>query len=284
MITVAFLGTGTMGAPMARNLLAAGFAVRVWNRTRAKAEPLAEHGAIVAETPAEAARGADVLITMLLDTGATTAAAREALRELAADAVWIQMGTIGTDGMAEVASLASGVHLVDAPVLGSDKPAEQGKLAVLAAGESSVRDRVQPLFDAMGERTLWLGEDSAQALGTRLKLAVNSWVLALTNAVGESMAVADVLGVDPRHFLEAIRGTPTDSPYAHLKGNAIINGEYAPSFALRAAFKDANLITEAIGDALRLDVAEACRERFRRAVEAGHGEQDMSAVYFASFS
>ncbi|QUH00976.1 NAD(P)-dependent oxidoreductase [Saccharopolyspora erythraea] len=284
MTTVAFLGTGTMGAPMARNLLAAGFDVRAWNRTRSKAEPLAEDGAVVAGSPAEAGRGADVLVTMLLDAESTAKAAREAVPELRDDAVWAQMGTIGIKGMTEVAAVADGVHLVDAPVLGTEKPARLGKLKVLAAGPRQARDRVQPVFDAVGEQTLWLGDDPAQALGTRLKLAVNSWVLALTNAVGESVALAESLGVDPRHFLEAIEGTATDSPYAHVKGNAILGGEYTPSFALRNAFKDANLITEVTGGNLRLDVADACRERFRRALEAGHGDEDMAAAYFASFS
>ncbi|GAA4831486.1 NAD(P)-dependent oxidoreductase [Saccharopolyspora rosea] len=283
MTTVAFLGTGTMGAPMARNLLGAGFGLRAWNRTAEKARPLAADGATVADSPAQAAQGADVLVTMLLDGAATVQAARAALPELAENAVWVQMGTIGLDGMSEVHAAAGDVPVVDAPVLGSTVPAEKGQLVVLASGPTSLRDRVQPLFDAVGERTLWLGEDSAHADGTRLKLAMNNWVLALTNAVGESLALADALGVDPRHFLDALRGTPTDSPYAHLKGNAILDGRFTPSFTVAAAHKDAELITEAAAGKVRLDLAEAARERLRRAIDAGHGEQDMAAAYFASF-
>lgn len=281
MTTVAFLGTGTMGLPMARNLARAGHQVRVWNRTRAKAEPLADDATVV-DTPAEAARGADVLVTMLLDTAATVEAARPALAELPPGALWLQMGTIGLAGVSEVAGLVDGVDLVDAPVLGTKAPAESGKLTVLAAGAESTRERAQPLFDAVGSRTLWISEDAARGDGTRLKLAVNNWVLALTNAVGESMALSQELGVDPQRFLQALDGTPTDSPYAHVKGEAIRNNDFTPSFGLDVAHKDATLIEEAAGD-LRLDLARAARERLRRASEAGHGAEDMAAVYFASF-
>ncbi|MGW3470619.1 NAD(P)-dependent oxidoreductase [Saccharopolyspora sp. NPDC000995] len=283
MNSVAFLGTGTMGAPMARNLLGAGFPVRVWNRTRAKAAQLSTDGATVAETPAEAARGADVLITMLLDAPSTVAAGETAVPALAPGAVWVQMGTIGLAGLAEVHATAGGVTLVDAPVLGTKLPSERGELVVLAAGPTEVRDRVQPLFDAIGQRTLWLGEDASAAAATRLKLVVNHWILTLTNAVGEAIALAGALGVDPADFLSAISKTTTDSAYAHIKGAAIINGDFTPAFALHAAGKDAELIAEAAGDSVRLDLADAVRERFRRAKAAGHGDEDMAAAYFASF-
>jgi 3-hydroxyisobutyrate dehydrogenase len=283
--TVAFLGTGTMGEPMARNLLTAGYQVRVWNRTRAKAEPLAADGATVVDSPAEAASGADILITMLIDSAATAEAGAAAAAELPETAVWVQMGTIGVAGLATVAGLAAerGLPLVDAPVLGTRAPAEQGKLIMLAAGAQAVRDRVQPLFDVLGERTQWLSDDAAQGAGTKLKLAVNSWVLALTNAVGESLAIADTLGVNPRYFLDTIKGTPTDSPYAHIKGAAILDNQYTPLFTVDGAHKDAQLISDAVDGQLRLDVADAVRERFRRAIEAGHGDKDMAAAYFASF-
>ncbi|KEI45015.1 3-hydroxyisobutyrate dehydrogenase [Saccharopolyspora rectivirgula] len=282
MTTIAFLGTGTMGAPMARRLLGAGHQVRVWNRTRAKAQQLEASGAAVADSPGEAARGADVLITMLLDAESTVAAGSAAAAELADDAVWVQMGTIGVDGIGQVLAAAGGATVVDAPVLGTKGPAEQGNLVVLAAGPHSVRPRVQPLFDVLGNRTLWLGEDAARAAATRLKLAVNNWVLALNNAVGETIALARALGTDPQQFLEAIEGTGVDSPYAHLKGAAILNEDYAPSFSVSAASKDAQLISAAVGEDVRLDAAEAVRNRLQRAVHLGHGAKDMAAVYFAS--
>ncbi|GAA3360610.1 NAD(P)-dependent oxidoreductase [Saccharopolyspora gregorii] len=282
MTTVAFLGTGTMGAPMARNLLAHGFAVRAWNRTRARADELAADGATVTDTPAEAADGADLLVTMLLDADATVAAGGAAAAALPAGTPWVQMATIGLEGLAKVAAVAGGTTLVDAPVLGTRAPAEQGTLTVLAAAPEEVRDRVRPVFDAVGGRTLWLGTDAARGDGTRVKLAANNWVLSLTNAVGESIALAEALGVDPHRFLEAIEGGAVDSPYAHLKGSAILDGDFTPAFTVDGARKDAGLIAEAAGE-LRLDVAEAVRARFTRAAAAGHGSQDMAAAYYASF-
>lgn len=283
MTTVAFLGTGTMGAPMVRNLLAHGFAVRAWNRTRSRAEELTADGATIAESPADAARGADVLVTMLLDADSTAAAGRAAAPELPAGAPWLQMATIGLAGLAEIAEIAGELTLVDAPVLGTRGPAVQGTLTVLAAGPEQIRDQARPVFDAVGARTLWLGADAARGDGTRLKLAANNWVLSLTNAVGESIALAESLGVRPQLFLDAIAGGAVDSPYAHIKGGAIVSGDYTPSFTVSGAHKDASLIADAAGE-LRLDVAEAVRERFRRAAEAGHADEDMAAAYFASFS
>ncbi len=282
MTTIAFLGTGTMGEPMARNLLASGFDVRVWNRTGGKAQPLASHGAHVVDTPADAARGADVLVTMLLDAETTVRAAEPAYKALNDDGVWLQMATIGLGGMREVARIADSGSLVDVPVLGTRKPAEQATLVALAAGAPAVRERVAPVLDAMAERTLWLGEDAAEAAGTRLKLVANNWVLAMTNAVGESIALARHLGADPQRFLEAINGTATDSAYAQLKGGAILGEDFTPAFTVSGAAKDADLIVEA-GAGLRLDLAEAARQRLRRAVAAGYGGADMAAAYFASF-
>ncbi|MGJ7906545.1 NAD(P)-dependent oxidoreductase [Actinopolyspora sp. H202] len=284
MTKVAFLGTGTMGAPMARNLLSSGFEVRVWNRTSAKAEPLRAAGAVRAETPAAAAEDADVLVTMLLDGDSTMRAAGSALESLTPGALWLQMGTIGLSGMSEVvSSLDSRVSLVDAPVLGTRVPAEQGTLTILAAAAPELRTRAEEVFEAVGQRTVWVSDDAASAAGTKLKLVANNWVLALTNAVGESLALARSLGVDPDLFLDAIKDTATDSPYAHLKGAAILRGELTPSFTVHGAHKDAKLIAEAADDSVRLDLALAAKERFRRAEQAGYAEADMAAAYFASF-
>jgi 3-hydroxyisobutyrate dehydrogenase len=154
---VAVLGTGTMGAPMARNLLHAGFGLRVWNRTMAKAAALAADGARPAFDPAEAATDADVLITMLTD-GAIVEDAMTgpegALSTLRSDAIWIQMSTVGVEWTDRLADLADrhGVAFVDAPVSGSSEPADRGELEILAAGALDVRPRVQPIFDVLGRR------------------------------------------------------------------------------------------------------------------------------------
>jgi 3-hydroxyisobutyrate dehydrogenase len=278
--TVAVLGTGIMGAAMARNLLKAGMEVCVWNRTHEKAQPLAENGARIADTPAEAAGDADFLVTMLADADAVEeAVGDDVLSALADDGVWLQMSTVGIEGneRLERASAARGVAYVDAPVLGTKQPAEQGQLVVLASGPEEVRERCQPVFDAVGGKTLWLGPAGT---GARLKLVVNNWIVGLIGVLAETVAFAKATGVDPARFLEVIEGGPLGLPYAQLKGKMMIEEEFPTSFSLKFARKDAGLVLDAAGkEGLRLAITEAVAARFDEAIEAGHGEGDLAAVY-----
>lgn len=286
MTAVAVLGTGTMGEPMARNLLRHGHQVAVWNRSPERARPLAEAGARLATDPGDAVRDCDVLLTALTDGDTVAEVIRAAGPQLPRGAVWAQVSTVGVAATEALADLADehGLEFVDAPVLGSRIPAERAELLVLAAGPEHVRERVAPVFDAIGRGTRWLGDTGRGAGGSRLKLVVNSWVLAVTAATGEAFALAEALGADPRNFLGAIAGGPLDCQYAQLKGRAISDGDYTPAFTVRNAAKDAGLIAEAGRDTgVRLDVAEAAGARLRRADQQGHGEQDMVAAYFASW-
>ncbi len=279
---VAVLGTGIMGAGMARNLLRAGLDVDVWNRTRGKAEPLGDEGARVADSPAAAVDGAEVVVTMLFDTDSVAATMREALPAASADAVWAQMATVGLDGTRQLADLAGehGIGFVDAPVLGTKLPAEQGTLVVLASGSRGLEPRVTPVFDAVGARTSWVGEQPGTA--SRLKLAANAWVATITVATAQSIALTRDLGLDPQLFLDTIEGSATDSPYAHLKGKAMIAGEFPPAFGLDGAVKDGGLIVAAMREAGTAPVLmEAVLAQFRRAAEAGHGGEDMGSVLHA---
>lgn len=283
---VAVLGTGIMGAGMVRSLLRDGVPVRVWNRTRSKAEPLADDGATVAATPEEAVASADVVLTMLADGRAVREAISAAAPGLHDGQAWVQASTIGPAATTELAGEAKrlGVAFVDAPVLGTKQPAEQGKLLVLAAGPESVREQVQPVLDAIGQRTMWLDSNGEAATASRLKLVLNSWVLAVTTGVAESLSLAEGLGLEPKLLVEAVSGGSLDMPYLHAKSGVILAGDYAPSFTLTMASKDADLITEAARSAgLRLPMADAVAERFHRAAELGHGGEDMAATYFASF-
>jgi 3-hydroxyisobutyrate dehydrogenase len=283
-LTVAVLGTGIMGGGMSRSMLRAGLGVRAWNRTRAKAEPLAADGAQVCDEAAEAVAGADVVLTMLRDGDVTEEVMAGALAAFEEDAIWAQTGTIGLDATDRLAELARqrDVPFVDAPVLGTKLPAEQGTLLVMASGPAACRDRVQPVFDAIGRRTDWVGEGTE---ASRLKLVMNSWVGALTTAVGEAIALAEGLGLDPKLFLQAIEDGPLDVQYAHVKGAAILSGELPPSFKTETAVKDAELIVDAARAAgLTPLLSEAVRDQMRRAVELGHAEDDMAAVYHAARS
>jgi 3-hydroxyisobutyrate dehydrogenase len=280
--TVAVLGAGgTMGLGMSRNLLRAGFAVRAWNRTRDRAEPLAGDGATIASTPAEAVDGTDVIITMLSDGDAVIETIAQALPSAGSDTIWIQASTIGieaTDRCIELAREAA-VTFVDAPVLGTKQPAEEGKLTVLASGPDDVRDRVQPIFDAIGQRTLWVG---AAGSGTRLKLAVNVWIVTLVEGAAETLALAERLGVDPHLVLDALEGGPLDLPYLRLKAGMMLERRFEPSFKLTLAAKDARLAAQAAAQAgLSLPLVDAVASRLAQGAEK-HGDLDMAATYLTS--
>jgi 3-hydroxyisobutyrate dehydrogenase len=280
--TVAVLGTGIMGAGMARNLAAAGLDVTVWNRSAEKARPLAEAGARVAEDPASAVAGADVVLTMLFDADAVEQVMGPVLPAVPDGAVWAQSATVGLDAAIRLAGLAAehGVGFVDAPVLGTRQPAEQGTLVVLAGGPARLRDALAPVFDAIGSRTVWVGERPGD--GHRLKLAANSWVLSVVGATAQAVSLTRDLGLDPQQFFDTIAGGSLDCAYAQLKGRAMIEGKFPPAFPLDGAAKDSALIAEAMrGAGTDERVMEALHDRFAAAAEAGHGEEDMAAVVHA---
>jgi 3-hydroxyisobutyrate dehydrogenase len=276
---VTVLGTGIMGAGMTRSLVRVGLDVTVWNRSTDKAAALADDGAHVADDIPAAVRGADVVLTMLFDLDAVTGVMAEALPAMTADTVWVQCATVGLDGAAQLAELARehGVGFLDAPVLGTRQPAEQGQLIVLAAGPRSVRDPATPVLDAIGSRTVWVSERPGD--GHRLKLVANSWVLTVTAGVAQSIGLATDLGLDPRLFLDVIGGGPLDCEYAQLKGASMIEGDFAPAFTLEGAAKDSELIMAAMHTVRTEDaLMRALRRLFGTATEAGQGHEDMSAV------
>jgi 3-hydroxyisobutyrate dehydrogenase len=276
--TVTVLGTGVMGAGMVRSLRRAGLPVRMWNRDPAKAQALTDTGAEAFDDPAEAAAGADVVLTMVLDADAVVDVVRRA--RPARGSLWVQTSTVGIEGARRTAELADelGIVLVDAPVLGTKQPAEEGKLVVLASGPDDVHDRLAPVFDAIGGKTLWLGEAGN---GSRLKLACNAWVFMATAGVAQSIALTRALGLDPQTFIDAVDGGPLDLPYLHVKGANMIKGEHPVAFGLTGAAKDARLIREALQQAGvddRLDTAvlaamDAAAERLD-----DPGAHDLSAV------
>ena len=282
---IAFLGAGsTMGLAMARNLARGGFEICAWNRTPEKALPLKDDGATVALTPADAAANGALIVTMLRDAEAvaeTMEGKEGALAGAQPGAVWIQMSTIGIEGTERCAQLAeqAGVLFVDAPVSGTKQPAEKGELVVLASGPEEARPRCQPVFDVVGGHTHWLGEAGS---GTRMKLVVNGWLTALVEGLAETIAFAEGIGVDPAQFLAVIAGGPLDTGYAQLKGKAMIERNFEPSFKLELAAKDARLLTEAAQrHSLELPLFELVRDRLAAAAEE-HGDEDLSAAFLAS--
>lgn len=284
METVAVLGTGTMGAPIARNLLRVGFPLRVWNRTVAKAAAVGVDARRMS-TPGEAAAGADVLITMLADGAAVEqvmTGPTGALSVLGAGAVWIQMSTVGTEWTERLAGLAArhDVTFVDAPVSGSSGAAEKGELIILASGETTVRARVQPLFDVLGRQTLWLERTGD---GSRLKLALNNWLAVLVEGMVETLTLSEALGLDPHVLLEAISDGPMASDYALAKGVAMVHAEFAPGFPLRHATKDAELaLSAAHRHGVELPLTSALLPRWHQALAGDHGGDDVASAITAA--
>lgn len=290
MTELAFLGTGVMGRPMAAHLNDAGFAVHAWNRSPERARPLQADGVAVHEDPADAAARCSVIVTMLSDADVVLDVAGRALGEVADDAepdegerVWIQMSTIGSPGTARCQALADerGVTFVDAPVLGTREPAEKGALVILASGPEAARPVADPVFDAVGQRTIWLGEAGAASAA---KVILNSWVVGVVGALSDTLALARAMGVGPQVFFDAVQGGALDLPYAHLKGPAMISESFDDvSFALSLARKDADLVLSAARDAgIRLPAMEGTRERLGLAEAAGHGDVDMAAMFLGT--
>jgi 3-hydroxyisobutyrate dehydrogenase len=269
-----------MGAGMARSALRAGHEVTVWNRTAVKAAPLAADGATVADSVADALAGADVALIMVYDADSVL----DVLAAASGDElpVFLQTSTVGIGGMRRIADVVAerSLRLLDSPVVGTRKPAEDGKLVVLASGDPALRRIADPVFEAIGSRTVWVGDELGQA--SALKLVANAWVASLTAAAGQSLALASTLGVDPKLFLETIGGGPSDTPYLHLKGNAMLERDYTVSFGLANLMKDVRLMIEA-GDAGGMDTGLLSRllETYDASARAGYGEDDIAAVYEA---
>ncbi|GAB2750761.1 NAD(P)-dependent oxidoreductase [Streptomyces bullii] len=245
---IAFLGLGHMGAPMARRLLAAGHPLTVWNRTAVKAEPLAAEGAVRAASPAEAARDADVVITMLAGPEALGAVADAVAPVLRPGTSWLEMSTVGPDAVAELAArLKDGVRLVDAPVTGSTDRAAAGRLGILAGGDTT---GVAHVLAHLGEvtRTGPLGS------GAALKLVVNAAVLGGVAVVAEALRLADALGLDDDTARTALAHSPLGGALARAAAEDV-------HFGTTLAVKDLDLATRAA----RLPALEAASQHYRRA-------------------
>ena len=280
MTRAAVLGTGIMGSAMARNLLAAGLPTTVWDRSAAVTAQLAEAGARVAASAAEAVRDARVVITMLPTPDVVHGVIFDggAAGEFAEGAAWAQMGTIGVAATAEIASrlgrLRPDVMFVDAPVSGSKGPAEKGQLLILASGPSGAEAIAGPVFSAIGRKTVWLGEAGQ---GSRMKLVVNAYMSVLIEGVAEALELATQLGIDTAMLAEAIEGGPLDAPIADAKLHKMERADYAPEFPLQWALKDVDLAIGAAPGAT-LPLLAALSRQWRSIVDAGHGREDVSVA------
>ncbi|HEX5413823.1 MAG TPA: NAD(P)-dependent oxidoreductase [Terriglobia bacterium] len=275
-----FIGLGSMGMPMARNLLKAGHSITVYNRTREPAVSLRSEGATVAAQAADAC-GSDVLITMLADDRAVRTVIFEGqlIPRLAPSAIHVSMGTISVALAQELtkAHAEAGSQFISAPVFGRPEAAEAAKLVVVAAGAAGSIGKCQPLFDAMGQRTFVVGEEPAKA--NTVKLAGNFLILCVIESLGEAYALLRKSGVEPEPFLELMTSSLFSAPVYKTYGSLIAREQFLPAgFKLPLGLKDVSLVLAAAADARApMPVASLVRDHILAAI-ARHGEDlDWSA-------
>jgi 3-hydroxyisobutyrate dehydrogenase len=278
---VAILGLGTMGMGMAANLLKAGIPTTVWNRTRARAEPLAAAGARIANTPADAARDTDVILTMLADETASRAAwlgDQGALAAAKPNAILIESSTVTPEWIAELAAAANKQNLkfLDAPVTGSRMQANAGQLSFLVGGDAATLEEVRPVLAAMSKEIIALGPIGS---GARLKLINNFLCGVQIASLAEAMVWIERGGLDRAQALRFLTTGAPGSPLLGAISARMAQQNYEVNFLLRLLQKDMNY---AIADAAKVNVdlrtAKTAEARIGEAVQSGHGEQDMSAV------
>ena len=280
MTHVAFLGLGTMGAPMARRILAAGFPLTVWNRKPERATSLAALGATVAATPRDAAAAADVVCTMLSDPAAleSVAAGPDGLvAGLLGGKIWLDFSTVTPAASRHAAERAreKGADFCDVPVAGSVKPATEGTLRLLAGGDPAVLAKARPVLDAVSSETLRFG-DVGQ--GSAMKLVNNLMYGVTVAAFGEALALAKSLGLPSEETRTWLLSIPSVSPYLKGKMDFLAAGGEPAAFQLALMEKDLRLMVEAGGGPAAARVVDAARSDYERARIAGFGEKDFAHV------
>ncbi|KAF9606090.1 hypothetical protein IFM89_023113 [Coptis chinensis] len=281
---VGFLGLGIMGKAMALNLLRHGFKLTVWNRTLSKCDELLEHGASVGSTPAEVVKKCKYTIGMLSDPSAALSVVFDkdgVLEQIGEGKCYIDMSTVDADTSSKISEAITkkGGYFLEAPVSGSKKPAEDGQLVILAAGEKSLYEEAIPAFDVMGKKSFYLGEVGN---GAKMKLVVNMIMGSMMNAFSEGLVLADKSGLSQQTLLDVLDLGGMANPMFKMKGPGMIQNSYPPAFPLKHQQKDMRLAL-ALGDetAVSMPVAAAANEAFKKARSLGLGDNDFSAVYEA---
>ena len=275
---VGLLGVGLMGSAMAHRLLDRGISVIAWDRDSEHGRALEGRGAQPAEAPGEVVSGAGVVITMLPTADVILDVVEPLLEDWPEGTVWLQMSSVGAaeaDQLTQAAE-AHAVRLVDAPVSGSTHPAEEGELTILASGPDSARSAVEPIFDALASRVLWVGE---AGMGSRLKLAANHWMITMVAVLAESMHLCEAMGLDQQQFIALLDGGPLGSVYALQKLEEMRRHEYPAGFPVRLALKDLELVREVERSVrARMPLLDVVLERFTAASQ-DLADQDLAAIY-----
>ncbi len=277
---IAFIGAGNMGAPMARNLLRAGHDVTVYNRTRARSEPLSQDGATIADSAAEAVRGAEAVVTMLSDDHAVERSVESFLTALPIGAVHIGMSTISVACSRKLAAehAAQGQFYIAAPVFGRPVAAAAAKLWIVAAGPEEQIERCRPILDSLSRGCSLTGADPW--LANVVKLSGNFLIAAALESLGEAFALIRKSGVDTVQFLEIVNHALFNSPLYNGYGGAVANNQFEPAgFKMRLGFKDLRLVQDAAESAaVPMPLAGLLRDRFLAALARGEGDLDWAAI------
>ncbi|KAI8013309.1 Glyoxylate/succinic semialdehyde reductase 1 [Camellia lanceoleosa] len=283
-VEVGFLGLGIMGKAMSMNLLRHGFKLTVWNRTLSRCDELVEHGASVAETAAAVVKKCKYTIAMLSDPSAALSVVFDkdgVLEQICNGKGYIDMSTVDSDTSSKIseAITSKGGSFLEAPVSGSKKPAEDGQLVILAAGEKALYEEALPAFDVMGKKSFFLGHVGN---GAKMKLVVNMIMGSMMNAFSEGLILADKSGLNPQTLLDVLDLGGIANPMFKMKGPTMIQKSYSPAFPLKHQQKDMRLAL-ALGDqnAVSMPVAAAANEAFKKARSMGLGDLDFSAVHEA---
>ena len=263
---------------MANRLLDCGIAVTAWDRSSEQVRALAGRGATPAKAPREVLSGATAVITMLPNAAVVLDVIEPMLDDWPEGTIWLQMSSVGADEADQLTRVAQAhaITLVDAPVSGSTHPAENGELTILASGPGSVRTAIEPIFDALASRVLWVGE---AGMGSRLKMAANHWMITVVAALAESMHLCQAMGLDQQHFIALLDGGPLGSDYALQKLDEMRRHEYPAGFPVRLALKDLELVREVqTGSGTTMGLLDAVLERFT-AASRDFADQDLAAIY-----
>ena len=279
---VGFIGLGIMGSRMAANLLNAGIKLSVYNRTRSKADELVQRGAVWCNSPADAAKGSSILFTMLATPEAVDSAAfgdRGFIGALAPGSIWVDCSTVQPAMSRKNSSIAKSreIHFIDAPVLGTKKPAQEGKLVFFVGGDQADVQAVSPLLEKMGSAIKHVG---GNGMGTALKMVVNLLLAQNMVMFSEAVALGQALGFTRQMLFDTLLNGPMAAPYLTVKRPKIEEGKFEADFPLKWMHKDLHLATlTAYENNVALPLANCAKEIFAKAKRAGMGELDFSAIY-----
>ncbi len=279
---IGFIGLGIMGSRMAANLIREGHQLKVYNRKSRKAAPLLEMGAISADSPSEAARDSNILITMLSTPAVVEKMAlgeEGFLKAMQKNSVWVNSTTVNPSFSRRMSAMArdKGIHYIDAPVAGTKGPAEKGELVFLVGGEDEHISTVEPLFSCMGKKTIKLGPAGK---GSDMKILINYLLGQSMLAFSEAITLGQQMGLEEKSLYDILLNIPVTAPFLQLVRPKMENEDYDPNFPLQWMHKDLHLTAESAYElGVPMPSLQTAKEVYALAVKQGYGEKDFSSIF-----